>query len=108
MIGKDQLAEAARYNDALVEERTAGGAEGVESVLAELGIAPEQAHYVAFQRGLRALAALKGGDAEAWGAIAAAGGLTEEQEGVILASASSFMDGLAVHARAAQIASRGG
>ena len=108
MIGRDQLAEAASYNDALVEERTEGEGEGegVDSVLAELGIVPEQAHGVAFQRGLRALAALKGGDPEVWGTIARAGGLTEEQEAIILASAASFMDGLAAYARAAQTASR--
>ena len=103
MIGKDQLAEACRYNDALSEEAPG---DALPVLLGRLGIDVEGASYVAYQRGLRGLAIVKGGDPEVWGGIAAAGGLTREQQNIIAALAGLFLDGLAAHARAAQIAER--
>jgi hypothetical protein len=102
MIGKDQLAEAVRYNDAISEE-----GRGLPRLLADLGIDAEGATYVAYQRALRALALVKGGDPEVWGGIAALGGLTAEQQAILSTLAAAFLDGLAAHARAAQTGGRG-
>jgi hypothetical protein len=105
MVGRAELAEAVRYNDAITEER--GRGDQFPKMLAELGIDAEGASHVAFQRGLRTLAFVKGGDPETWGAIAAAGGLTEEQGKIIAWAAAMFLDGLAAYARAGQVEGRG-
>ncbi|MFL5861148.1 MAG: hypothetical protein ACJ780_10245 [Solirubrobacteraceae bacterium] len=57
MIGKDQIAEACRYLDALSEE----GHE-FEDLLRERGIDPEGLFYVANQRAIRAAMIATGGD----------------------------------------------
>ena len=106
MIDRDQLAEATRYNDALSEEHTEGAGEGVAAVLKDLGIDIEGAHRVGFNRALHGLAAVRGGDPEVWGGIAAAGGLTAEQEELVVLLTATFLDGLAGGVRVVQTASR--
>lgn len=54
MIGKDELAEAARYADAESEEH------GFEGYCKLHGIDPEALTYVAEQRGLRAVMVMRG------------------------------------------------
>lgn len=103
MIGRNELAEAVRYNDALSEE---AGGEGLPAMLASLGIDVGGATYVAYQRALRGLVMVKGGDAETWGAIASVRGLTKEQQDILAALAGMFVDGLVAHARAAAVEGR--
>jgi hypothetical protein len=54
MIGKDQIAETIRYNDAASEEH------GLETFLRQRGVDIDGLAYVARQRGLRGIMALRG------------------------------------------------
>lgn len=88
MIGKDKIAEAIRYADALSEEHN-----DLPGYWRERGVDVEGLSYVAMQRGLRGVVVLKGGNPNSQKRLPVK--LTGSEERFQMMLAAAFMDGFA-------------
>lgn len=85
MIGQDQIAESVRNADAVSEER------GLEALCRERGVDLEGLSYVAMQRGLRGVMALRGDDPNMpHGGVVAT---SPAERRIQMTLAAAFMDG---------------
>lgn len=92
------LREAARYMDAISEER-----EGIEDAVTPMGIDPLDLLHTGRQRALRGIMLFLRDQPPTWeGELV----LTEHEESVALMLTAISMDGIAIGARAAQIGNR--
>lgn len=89
MIGKDEIAEAIRNADAIAEEH-----EDMPAYWRKRGFDAEGLAYVAMQRGLRSVVALRG-ESPNLGGRPAAVRVTPEEQRLQIAFAAAFMDGFA-------------
>jgi hypothetical protein len=92
MIGKDEIAEACRYADALAEEH-----QDLPAYWQERGVDIAGLSYVAMQRGLRAVMMLRGENPNLTRPTRIS--LTRGEERLQTAFAASFMDGFAARDR---------
>lgn len=101
-IGRDELAEACRYNDAKAEEHETGG-DALSAVLAELGFEIEGTSHVATQRGLRMLGIFLYGDPNSIQSSTQMQRLTTGERKAFMLFSTAFLDGAAAAARAARL-----
>lgn len=104
MIGRNELAEACRYNDARAEEHVGTMGDGLAAVVRDLGLDMDGVTYVSTQRALRVMGILRHGDPQAiQTTMDLARVMNDPQDRMLFGLiATTWLDGVAAHAQAAK------